>query len=74
MSEKIQLEPLQEHQKPVLDIDNVDGNVFAIIGAVSKALKKEGLREYADEFRRVALECSDYNDVLTLTHKYVDWE
>lgn len=71
---KIQLEPLQEHEKPSLNVDEVDGNVFAIIGAVSKALKKAGYPEHAKEFRTQAIESSSYDGVLSLTHRYIDWE
>ncbi len=72
--EKIQLEPLQEHEKPTLVIEEVDANVFAIIGAVSKALKRAGYSEYANEFRTLAMQSGSYDEVLQLTFRYIDWE
>jgi len=74
MSDKIQLEPLTEDEKPTLQIDEVEGNVFAIIGAVSKALKQEGHYGHAEEFRTVAFQCDSYDQILNLTHRYVEWE
>lgn len=73
MSEKIRLEPLEEDEKPELGIDDVDGNVFAIIGAVSKALKAAGHSEHAKEFRALAMSSASYDEVLNLTTHYVDW-
>ena len=66
-------------QKPnylagVTAVDDVDGNIFAIIGVVSKALKKEGLNSYAQEFREKALSADSYDTVLALTANYVNWE
>ncbi len=44
-----------------------DGNVFNIIGLVSKALKKAGYRDAANDFTSNAFACGSYEDVLQLT-------
>lgn len=43
-----------------------DGNVFAIIGAVSKALKRAGKPDAAAEFSAAAFRCGSYDEVLRL--------
>lgn len=43
-----------------------DGNAFAIIGAVSMALKRSGHKEAADEFATAALASPSYDDLLRL--------
>lgn len=49
-----------------------DGNVFSIIGRVSKALKKAGENEAANEFINAAMDCEDYNAVLRLCMETVE--
>ena len=48
-----------------------DGNVFAVIGRVSRALKRGGRKELAEEFTKKAMEQSSYDDVLQLMFAYV---
>ena len=49
-----------------------DGNAFAIIGSVAEALRKAGLREAADAFRREAYDSNSYGDLLQLAMRTVD--
>jgi len=49
-----------------------DGNVFAIIGRVSRALKRAGHREAANEFVEKAISSKSYDEVLCLVMEYVD--
>lgn len=49
-----------------------DGNAFAIIGRVSKALKRAGYRELATEWVSRATSCKSYDGVLQLVFEYVD--
>ena len=49
-----------------------DGNVFAIIGAVGKGLRKGGYKELADEFVEKATNAESYDEVLRLAMEYVD--
>jgi hypothetical protein len=58
--------------KSECQLTGTDGNVFAIIGKVSKALVKAGMRERADEFKKKAMSQKSYDDVLILLHEYVD--
>lgn len=48
-----------------------DGNAFAIIASVRKALRKAGLREEAKEFQEEAIK-GDYDHLLQTVHKYVN--
>ena len=60
--------------KPVIDLNNQDGNAFAIIGAVRKALKREGADlEYIDKYKNEATS-GDYDNLLQVTMKYIDFE
>lgn len=51
-----------------------DGNVFSIIGRVSKAIRKEVGAKEAGEFQTAAMECGSYDEVLQLCMKTVDVE
>lgn len=53
---------------------SVDGNVFAIIGAVSSALKKVGCRAEATEFTSKAMSADSYDAVLALAQEYVEFD
>jgi hypothetical protein len=48
-----------------------DGNAFAIIGKVSKALKRAGHGDAAAEFQAEAMS-GDYNHLLATAMDYVD--
>jgi len=48
-----------------------DGNVFAIIGRVRSALRKDGQADRMDEFTRRATAATSYDGVLVLLHEYV---
>ena len=58
--------------KPVCKLIGTDGNVFSIIGRVSRELRKAGLDKQADDFQHHALRCPSYSDVLVLCEKYVE--
>lgn len=62
------------HEKPICQLSGTDGNVFAIIGNVAKALRRAGQREAEAEFRRRALASESYDAVLQLCHDYVEVE
>ena len=63
---------MNKTKKPVCKLTETDGNVFAIIGAVSKALKRAGLPEAAKEFAAKAMSSESYDAVLQLCFDYVD--
>jgi hypothetical protein len=52
-------------------ITGEDGNAFAILGKVSKALKKGGYYGLASSYREEAMS-GDYNNLIRVTMKYVD--
>lgn len=51
-----------------------DGNVFAVIGAVSRALKRAGESEAAAEWVEKATSCGSYDEVLGLAMATVEIE
>lgn len=60
--------------KPVCKLVGTDGNVFSIIGAVSKTLKRAGQPEKAKEFQNKAFSSGSYDAVLQLCMEYVEVE
>lgn len=58
--------------KPKCVLVGEDGNVFNIIGKVSKILKRKGQPEQAKEFTDKAFEAQSYDEVLRLASDYVD--
>ena len=49
-----------------------DGNVFTVVGRVSRALKRAGLPDVAKEYREQATACKSYDAVLRLTMSVVE--
>jgi hypothetical protein len=58
--------------KPAVRLTGTDGNVFAIIGTVSKTLKRAGLATEAKEFTEKAFSSESYDAVLRLAMTYCD--
>lgn len=58
--------------KPKVKMVGSDGNVFAIIGRVSQALKKAGQPEKAKEWQEKAMSRGSYDEVLALMFSYVE--
>ncbi len=63
-----------EVRKPPCVLVGGDGNVFAIIGSVMKALKRDGQPERAKEFQTKATSSGSYDEVLQLCFDYVEVE
>jgi hypothetical protein len=57
--------------KPKCKLVGEDGNAFAILGRVSKALKRAGQGDKVDEFRKKAMS-GDYTHLLATCMEYVD--
>lgn len=57
--------------KPKVQIVGEDGNAFAIIGRVTKAWKRLGRSDIAQEFQERATN-GDYNNLLAVAMEYVD--
>ena len=52
---------------------NIDGNAFAIMGAVKKALQRAGAdAEYIDQYLNEA-KSGDYDNLLRVSMKYADF-
>jgi hypothetical protein len=47
-------------------LTGTDGNAFAIIGAVSRALRRAGHVQAAEEFPVRAMECESYDELILL--------
>ncbi len=62
----------EEARKPICELTESDGNVFAIIGKVSKTLKRAGQPEKAEEFAMRARNSDSYDAVLRLCFDYVE--
>ena len=57
---------------PEVKLVGEDGNAFAVMGKVIKALKKAGAdKEYCDEYMNKAT-AGDYNHLLQATMEYVE--
>ena len=58
--------------KPRCKLVGEDGNAFAIIGRVSRTLKRSGMWDTAKEYQERAFACHSYDDLLALTLEYVE--
>lgn len=61
-------------EKPRCKVAGTDGNVFAIIGEVSRTLKQAGQADKAKEFSQKAFRSGSYDAVLALCLDYVKVE
>ena len=57
----------------VVELVGEDGNAFAIIGRVKKALRKNGYADLAKEFQKEAMS-GDYDHLLSVVTEYVEVE
>lgn len=66
---------MSEVKEPLVTITGpVDGNVFSIIGRVSRELKRAGFRAEAKEFTDKAMMASSYDEVLRIAMSYADFD
>jgi len=61
-------------EKSICILTGQDGNVFNVIGLVSRALKRAGQADKAREFVDRAMKSKSYDDVLALCWDYVEVE
>jgi len=60
--------------KPTIDLGNMDGNAFSMLGAARKALKKAGYsKEELEEFTKDATS-ADYDHVLQVIFNHCEIE
>ena len=57
--------------KPTCKLIGEDGNIFNVIGLVSRSLKKAGMKDKSEEFTKKAFASHSYDEVLALATKYV---
>ena len=57
--------------KPKVKLIDEDGNAFLILARVSSALRKSGLGDQVEKYRKEAMS-GDYDHLLQITTKYVD--
>jgi len=62
---------MDKEKKPTVKLIGTDGNSFAVLGKVSKALKQAGLVDEAKKYMDEAMS-GDYNHLLQVTMKYVN--
>jgi hypothetical protein len=60
--------------KPTVRLIGENGNVFNLASIVSNALKKEGLKKEAEEFKSKLFQCKSYDEALRLMMDYVEIE
>lgn len=53
-------------------LSGTDGNVFALMGRVSAAMKKNGQVEEAKQMANEVMQCHSYDEALQTFMKYVD--
>ena len=63
---------MEDFIKPPVRMVGEDGNAFAIIGRVSKALKGAGYRDKAKKWQAAAMSCDSYDALLGLVFEYAD--
>lgn len=61
-----------EHRKPPCQLVGADGNVFAVIARVARALREDGQNDRAREFIERAQASRSYDAVLALCFEFVD--
>jgi len=61
-----------DNSKPAVQLTGTDGNVFALAGLVSRALKRAGQPEKAKEFSTRLWACGSYDEALALMGEYVE--
>lgn len=61
-------------EKPKMNLVGEDGNVFAILGRASRALKQAGMPEQAKEMFDRVTNCGDYYEALNIISEYVETE
>ena len=63
---------MENPTKPTVKLTGVSGNAFAVMGVVSRALRKAGFnQEYIDKYMQESM-AGDYNNLLVVAHKYAN--
>ena len=65
---------LPQKERPRMQREGMDGNIFAILGAASKLLKRAGQDREAKEMADRVYAGSDYHEALSIISEYVETE
>ena len=61
---------MEDPTKPTVKLTGVSGNAFAVMGVVSRALRKAGFpKEPVDKYMEESM-AGDYNNLMRVAHKY----
>ena len=63
-----------QKERPQMQLEGMDGNIFAILGAASKLLKRAGQDKEAKEMADRVYAGSDYHEALSIISEYVETE
>jgi hypothetical protein len=63
---------MADKEKPRVCLVGEDGNVFNLLGICTRALKKAGQREEAQELQKRVLECGSYDAAIGIMLEYVE--
>lgn len=63
------------YPRPTIEVAGMDGNVFSVIGRVSRALRLVGApNEEVERFKSEVLNSRDYDHALRICMAWVDFE
>lgn len=60
--------------KPYINLIGEDGNIFAILGRASRALKQAGMADQTKEMFSRVTSCGSYDEALNIISEYVETE
>lgn len=60
-----------KHEDVKVQLTGQDGNIFNVLGQVSRALNGAGYAEDADEMAKRVFEAESYNQALSICMEYV---
>jgi len=63
-----------EQNKPKCQLVGTDGNIFALMGKASRALKENGMKKEAEKMTNGVFDASSYEEALSIICNYVDAE
>lgn len=63
-----------EHGKPTCKLVGEDGNIFSILGRVSRSLKEKGKADEAKEVSERVMLSGSYDEALQIMMEYVEVE
>ena len=63
---------MEQKAKPVVQLVGEDGNIFAIVGKCSKALKRAGMPDLARQMTDEVFASRSYDAALQIVMKYVE--